>query len=341
MKKAGNSKKKAKSNAGIASREGFSKLFDDVWTEVNTGDRLNVSNMPPPADDTKLSWKLRVADPACPVLAAMKEMYTHAAADSKEFVEALFRHGIGDRRAVPGGDDPENALDGKAVLALMLGYYLALYSEHVGKLFDTYPAAGTIDYDGVWHSVEVLNVPEGENMPPLQRSIDMLIREPRVRLVRKGEASLGDVAETVGNVCSQVYEHMRTTDAAELKKNILELVFFLDGLSATVVKTEEPHVAPSAPPAPVFVPDIIPNLMDASPEPMVIKAEEPLPAPVVVPAPAVVVEEVSWARTPAPVVQAPWIEKPSWSPVYAEEDAFGDRLRLAVAATQDKRKWRV
>lgn len=173
MKKSSSGKKKKASS--VFTKDAFSKVFDEVCAEVSSeGGRLGVSVMPPPADQSRNSWRARVSDPLCPVLSSLRELGS-LSSDHKALIEAMFRFNLGERRASIGGDDPENALDGRGVLALLLAYYLVLHSENVAKLFDIYPAVGSLEHTGLWHSVEVLSVPEGEPLPLLQ----VRMRQPR------------------------------------------------------------------------------------------------------------------------------------------------------------------
>lgn len=332
MKK-GTSKKKAKANAGgPMSSDAFSALFDWVVGEVNAPKgRLAASSMPEPANTSKKSWYSRVKDPSCPVFQTLKEYMSHSGAGPNDFVDALWRHGIADRRAVVDGDDPENAVDGRCVLALLFAYYLSMHSEHIGNLFQTYPSPGTVDYDGLWFSVEVLSVPEGEEMPPLQRSIDNLIRSSHIKQLRNGEVTKADAAEPIGDVCYEVYRALTIADdPITVKKDVLALVYYLDGLAPR--STAAQVAVEDAPQPTTVIPEIVPNLMDFTPELLPPKEEEML----VVAQPA---EVPSWS------VREEVVAAPSWSrrdePIIFddEEAAFGARLRFAVDATKDRKKW--
>lgn len=323
-KRGASGKKRAKGNAPSLDKDALSKLFDEVWVEVTSeSGRLSATAMPAPSELSRKSWRERAGDPKCPVMGALRELGA-GAADSKAFIEALYRHGLADRRSTVDGDEPENALDGRCVLALLLGYFLAFQSEHVGKLFEAYPHPGTDDHTGLWHSVEVMSVPEGEAMPPLQKSIDALIVSEHVRACRKADWAMSKgAADVIGDLSYEIYSEIRTSPSAPAtKKNILDLVYYLDGLSASIHDTIMPPVAEPEPVKPV---ELYANLLDLvdTPPPIVELAPVPEPSP-------------SWAYT----VKTEHVVAPM-RPYFEEEDAFGARLRSAVEATNGLRKWRM
>lgn len=198
------------------------------------------------------------------------------------------------------------------------------------------------------------------------------MRSQEAKGFRRGETTQAKAAEVIGDLCYALYTEMRATDPVEVKNKVLDLMFYLEGLSATLHEdvSAPPTLAPPPAPPPEAVPPL--NLMDA--EPVIIKAEvttlvpeaapswgakakvasmEPLlsfdtATPEEQPAPLLTTPSLSkppptdtpsWSKAPEPQLPAPsWSKPQQW---FDEEDAFGARLRMALEATQDKRKWRM
>lgn len=345
MKSSGASRSKKSKQGAVAapvhlSQEGFSALFDALAAEVRSSDgRLGAQAMPPPSNVSRQSWAPRVHPDNSPILAALRELGA-SAADCARFVEMLFRHGLGERRASCPEEEPDHALDGRCVLSLLLGYYVAIASEQTRRLGKCMPQLSVIDKQGLWHSVEVLSVPDGEPLPPLQRAIEAVIALGQDR-PESIHAELSDKAcDAIGGLCYVFHGEVTASldKAIKLKDDILMLLYFLDGLASSMTSAPPPLPIPEEA-VPLTEPPLI-SLIDAPVEHQGAAFGAPAPphSPVHPPAPAP-------AAKPAPFFL---FERPSWVPPETKaalplsaEDQFGRDLLMAFNATAKKQQWSV
>jgi hypothetical protein len=257
-------------------------------------------------------------------------------------MENLFANGLGARAVRANKEDPEHALDGAGVLALSLGYFLALQSESVLRLCKMVPMLDKEDLDAVWDTPEVLAVPKGQPMPPLQEAVDRIIR---VRKPLEDTAKPSqELVRAVGDFAYVVYADFIKNPTCKLHENVLDLVFYLEGLCETMIDTPPPAAKQEEAPAPIALPP--PNLMDAPVAPsraQLLLAEDAVPE--AFPSP-----RISFVIPKEPKVEEKKMDLPSWFPSQQEapedeemdaEDMFASRLKRAVEATDQRLKWRM
>jgi hypothetical protein len=335
------SQSKKRKSPNMLTTDAFSKLFDKLSAEAMSAlqaSRLGSSAMPAPTDMTRSSWQARADSKNNPVLVTMRDLGA-AAADLNNFVDALFKNGLPARRVVEGEDDPEHALDGQGVLALTLACFLGFHSDCVMRLSKTLPCLDADNVAGLWQCIEVLSVPAGENLPPMQDAVNRVIR---ARPADENTAVSTEMTRALGDLCYCLCEEFGKRSPVAVKDEIIHLVFYLDGLAATMID-DPPRVkvdeVPVAPPPPAI------NLMDMLP------SEEAhihtLITPEVeqaTPPPSWTTPFVEFEKTPSvEFKESPFVCFEKDLDKEAEEDpedSFGSRLKKAFEATNEKIKWR-
>lgn len=339
----GNKKRKA---ASPLSKAAFVALFDALAAEVSSVSpdaRLASHTLLPPANITRESWRGRAQPDNNPVFPTFRDLGP-SAADHKVFMENLFANGLGARAVRTNKEDPEHALDGVGVLALSLGYFLALQSESVVRLCKMVPMLDKEDLEAVWDTPEVLAVPKGQPMPPLQEAVDRIIR---VRKPLEDTAKPSqELIQAIGDFAFVVNGDLSKNPTSKLHENVLDLVFYLEGLCETMIDIPPPAAKLEEAPPPA-VP--APNLMDAPVAPsraQLLLAEDVFPTSAPAPLISFVIpdEPKNFRGEEKKVALPSWFPKQEETPEDEEvdaEDMFAARLKRAVEATDQRLKWRM